>query len=155
MIVGKDFQICPEDFPEELQKLYYSRETRLNQILQDSLGDPHDFYTSNERIRNSFLLSPQVNPRSEFEAEMLLKKSEGPSIIIKQLKTPSKYDSKRLSSKSNKSQKSSSPSEEGKNWHNSSCAKLSNPENCGWDENIQVFDTPKQALDCQQSVKKK
>jgi len=52
---GKDFRKFPEDFPSELQKVYFSRETRLNKVLEDTLFE-NNSHASFDQIRNSFLL---------------------------------------------------------------------------------------------------
>jgi len=54
---GKHFEKCLEDFPIELQNLYYDRESRLNNALEEGLRDDQQFNSINDKFMSSFWLS--------------------------------------------------------------------------------------------------
>ena len=69
---GNDFDDVPENYPEAIQKLYYARETRLNQALNDSMLEFNDYYTSNEKVKGSYMLDPKVTrPRNVQDFSMI------------------------------------------------------------------------------------
>lgn len=102
-INGFDFELFPEEFPIEIQKLYYSRETRLNKVLQDDLEDHHDFNTSFAHLQDTF--NHKDHEYSPDKSAIFEVKSSGFS---------GSYNPR--SSKSSKGSNSSSGREEKKSW---------------------------------------
>ena len=70
---GWEFGDCPEEFPEEIHKLVYFRDTKLNLLLQESIIDDSHFMLGRNSLKSYSLNSPKndsINEERSFKKDL-------------------------------------------------------------------------------------